>query len=96
MKVNITQYALKHMLSGLLNDPDIIEIMFDFQISGETEDGYVMRNGSASILFNSTFPYVSYNGTYFDLTDFFDGDITYHDDIKDPDMVISITHCIRK
>jgi hypothetical protein len=82
-------------LKGLNDNPDVIELGISFQISGKDEEvGYIIRNGCASILLDSDFPYVLYNGTKFDTTSWFDADISYHDDIVDANMdSITVTYC---
>jgi hypothetical protein len=95
MKIDIPLNVFRHVLRGLNDNPNVIELGIAFQISGkDRDDGYIIRNGCASIMLDSDFPYVSYNGTKFDMTSWFDADISYYDDIIDPNMdSIFITYC---
>lgn len=95
MKIDIPLNVFRHILRGLNDNPNVVELGFNFQICGRTDEGeFVVRNGSASFMFSSDHPYVLYNGTKFDTTSWFDGNILYHSDITDPNIdFINITYC---
>lgn len=95
MRIQTHLNVFRHILRGLNDNPNVIELDIDFQISGKGEDGdYIIRNGCASIMLDSDSPYVMYNGTKFDMTSWFDADISYHDDIIDANIdSITIAYC---